>query len=154
MRLTGMIMGINSVSPKTKDSRVTYLDGDGELGPSFEAMRRHIRFSSARKVLVGANNDLSALGALRAFQEAGRAECCAIMGQNASPEGRRELRQPNTAFVGSVAYFPEHYGEDVIRLSLEILSLRPVPPAVFVQHKLVTLSTVDHYYPNDSLSEA
>src|ERR1019366_1146390 len=56
MRLTGMIMGINSVSPKTKDSRVTYLDGDGELGPSFEAMRRHIRFSSARKVLVGANN--------------------------------------------------------------------------------------------------
>jgi ribose transport system substrate-binding protein len=103
---------------------------------------------------VGANNDLSALGALRAFEEAGRIECCAIMGQNASPEGRHELRQPNTALVGSVAYFPERYGEDLIRVSLDILSGRPVPAAVFVDHKLVTPSTVDHYYPNDSLTSA
>jgi ribose transport system substrate-binding protein len=152
MRLTGMLMGINLVLPNTKSCRVTYLDGDGELVPSFEAMRRHLRFSQTHKVLVGANNDLSALGALRAFQEAGRTECCAIMGQDASPEGRQELRQPNTRLVGSVAYFPERYGENVIRVSLDILSGRTVPPAVFVKHKLVTPSTVDHYYPNDSLT--
>jgi ribose transport system substrate-binding protein len=154
MRLTGMLMGINLVLPNTKSCRVTYLDGDGELIPSFEAMRRHLRFSHGHRVLVGANNDLSALGALRAFQEAGRTECCAIMGQNASPEGRQELRQPNTRLVGSVAFFPERYGENVIRVSLDILSGRPVPPAVFVEHKLVTPSTVDHYYPNDSLTAA
>jgi ribose transport system substrate-binding protein len=76
------------------------------------------------------------------------------MGQNASPEGRQELRQPNTRLVGSVAFFPERYGENVIRVSLDILSGRPVPPAVFVEHKLVTPSTVDHYYPNDSLTTA
>ena len=154
MRLTGMLMGINLVLPNTKSCRVTYLDGDGELVPSFEAMRRHLRFSHGHRVLVGANNDMSALGALRAFQEAGRTECCAIMGQNASPEGRQELRQPNTRLVGSVAFFPERYGENVIRVSLDILSGRPVPPAVFVEHKLVTPSTVDHYYPNDSLTTA
>ena len=154
MRLTGMLMGLHLVLPSTKNCRVTYLDGDGELAPSLAAVRRHLRFSSARKVLVGANNDLSALGALRAFEEAGRSECCAVMGQNASPEGRHELRQPNTGLVGSVAYFPERYGEDLIRVSLDILSGRPVPAAVFVDHKLVTPSTVDHYYPNDSLISA
>lgn len=37
-------------------------------------------------MLVGAINDPSALGALRAFQEAGRAACCAIMGQNPRPK--------------------------------------------------------------------
>jgi ribose transport system substrate-binding protein len=104
-------------------------------------------------VLVGGINDPSALGALRAFQEAGRAESCAIMGQNASPEGRAELRVPKTRFVGSVAYFPERYGENLIRVSLDILNQRPVPPAVFVEHKLVTPTTVDHYYPNDGLAQ-
>jgi hypothetical protein len=36
---------------------------------------------------------------------------------------------------------------------LNILSQRPVPPAVFVEHKLITPGTVDHFYPNDGLNE-
>src|SRR5246127_5415284 len=153
MRLTGLLVGLNLVLPTAKNCRVTYLDGDGDLGVSFEAVRRHLRTSRSHRILVGAINDPSALGALRAFQEAGRTENCAIMGQNASPEGRSELRQPNTRLVGSVAYFPERYGDDLIRVSLDILNQRQVPPAVFVEHKLVTPSTVDHYYPNDVLAE-
>jgi ribose transport system substrate-binding protein len=151
MRLAGMLMGIHQTLPNTSSCRVSYLDGDGELGPSFDVVRRHLRFSNSRKILVGANNDISALGALRAFEEAGRTECCAIMGQTASLEGRQELRQANSRLVGSVAFFPEHYGENVIRVGLDILSGRQVPPAVFVNHKLVTSATVDHYYPNDTL---
>jgi ribose transport system substrate-binding protein len=116
-----------------------------------EATRRHLRTSSSKRVIVGAINDTSALGALRAFQEAGRAECCIVMGQNASPEGRAELREPNTRFIGSVAYFPERYGDELIRVGLEILNRRPVPPAVFVKHQLITRENVDHVYPNDSL---
>jgi ribose transport system substrate-binding protein len=153
MRLTGMLMGIHLALPPTEKCRVTYLEGDGNLGPSFDAVRSHLRSSRARRVLVGGVNDPSALGALRAFQEAGRTECCAIMGQNASPEARAELREPKTRLVGSVAYFPERYGDDLIRLSIDILNLRQVAPAVFVEHKLVTPKTVDHYYPNDGLEK-
>jgi len=153
MRLTGILVGLGSFLPTAKECRITHLDGDGELGPSFEAVRKHLRSTRARRQLVGAINDPSALGALRAFQEAGRSECCAIMGHNASPEGRAELRQPNTRLLGSVAFFPERYGEDLIRVSLDILNRRPVPPAVFVEHKLVTPRTVDHFYPNDSLTQ-
>src|SRR5215831_3533747 len=153
MRLLGLLVGLNLILPAAANCKVTYLEGDGELGPSFEAVRRHLRSSHAKHVLVGAINDPSALGALRAFQEAGREENCAVMGQNASPEGRAELRQPKTSFVGSVAYFPERYGENLIRVSLDILNQRPVPPAVFVEHKLITPGTVDHYYPNDALTK-
>ena len=153
MRLTGMLVGINLVLPSAKNLRVTHLNGDGELGPSFEVVRKHIRSSRSRRLAVGAINDVSAIGALRAFEEAGRADTCAIMGQNASPEGRAELREPNTSLVGSVAFFPERYGPDLIRVSLDILNNRPVPPAVFVEHKLLTPATVDHYYPNDRLLE-
>jgi len=153
MRLSGLLVGLNLILPAAASCKVTYLEGDGELGPSFEAVRRHLRSSHARHALVGAINDPSALGALRAFQEAGREENCAVMGQNASPEGRAELRQLKTSFVGSVAYFPERYGENLIRVSLDILNQRPVPPAVFVEHKLITPGTVDHYYPNDALTK-
>jgi ribose transport system substrate-binding protein len=134
-----------------ENCRVTYLDGDGNLGPSFEAMRKHLRTSKSRRLLVGAINDPSALGALRAFQEAGRAESCAVMGQNASPEGRAELREVGTRLIGSVAYFPEKYGSEIVTVALDILHRRPVPPAVFVKHQLVTPETVDHIYPNDRL---
>ena len=106
MRLTGMLVGMKETCPPLENCQVTYLEGDGKLGESFEAMRRHLRATRAKRFLIGAINDPSALGALRALQEAGRSESCAIMGQNASPEGRAELRTPGTRLIGSVAYFP------------------------------------------------
>jgi ribose transport system substrate-binding protein len=144
---------MKDVCPALEHCRVSYLDGDGRLGNSFEAMRKHLRMSRARRFLVGAINDPSALGALRAFQEAGRTESCAIMGQNASPEGRAELREPGTRLIGSVAYFPEKYGSEIVNVALDILHRRPVPPAVFVKHQLVTPDNVNHIYPNDELMQ-
>jgi ribose transport system substrate-binding protein len=153
MRLTGMLVGINLALPSAKNCRVTHLNGDGEMGTSFEVVRRHLRVSRSRRILVGAINDVSAIGALRAFEEAGRADTCAVMGQNASPEGRAEMRQANTRLIGSVAFFPERYGPDLVKVSLDILNKKPVPPAVFVDHKLVTPATVDHFYANDCLMQ-
>jgi ribose transport system substrate-binding protein len=75
------------------------------------------------------------------------------MGQNASPEGRIELREPGTRLIGSVAYFPEKYGSDLVSVALDILHRRPVPPAVFVKHQLVTPDNVDRVYPNDALMQ-
>ena len=72
MRLTGMLVGLKEVAPQLDKCRVTYLDGDGVFGRSLEIVRKHLRVSRSRRVLVGATNDPSALGALRAFQEAGR----------------------------------------------------------------------------------
>src|SRR6266576_3596894 len=110
MRLTGLLVGLNLVLPNAKNCRVKHLNGDGDLGASFEVVRKYIRGSRSRRLVVGAINDVSAIGALRAFEEAGRAETCAIIGQNASPEGRSEMRKTNTRLIGSVAFFPERYG--------------------------------------------
>jgi ribose transport system substrate-binding protein len=151
MRLTGLLAGIREMLPKLERTKVTYLNGDGRFAESFESTRRHLRGTRSRRILVGAVNDAGALGALRAFQEAGRASDCAVIGQNASPEGRTELREPGTRFIGSVAYFPERYGEELVRLAIDILNRKPVPPAVFVKHQLITPETVDHFYPNDRL---
>jgi ribose transport system substrate-binding protein len=88
---------------------------------------------------------------LRAFQEAGRAKDCAIAGQNAEPEARAELRTSGTRLVASVAYFPEKYGDGLIRLALDLLARKAAPPAVFTNHQVITPENVDHFYPNDML---
>jgi ribose transport system substrate-binding protein len=149
-RLTGMLVGIREILPQLENCPVTYLDGDGRFEPSWKAVRKHLQRSTAKRTLVGGINDASALGALRAYEEVGRVEGCAVMGQNASPEGRDELRR-SSRFIGSVAYFPEKYGESLLKLAEDILTFKATAPAVFVTHQLLTQKNVDHFYSNDRL---
>jgi ribose transport system substrate-binding protein len=150
-RMRGVLAGITETIRLGERCRTATVDGDGLFKTSLERVRRHLRESRAKRILVGAANDSCALGALRAFQEAGRANDCVVVGQNAEPEAREELRLPRTRLIASVAYFPEKYGDGLIRLALDILARKPVSPAVFTNHQLITPETVDHFYPNDSL---
>ena len=150
-RIRGILTGISEVMRIPEACHTVYLDGDGQFQTTLERVRKYLRESKAKRILVGAANDPSALGALRAFQEAGRASECAIVGQNAESEARAELRSPHTRLIASVAYFPEKYGDGLLRLALDILGKKAVPPAVFTTHQLITPENVDHFYPNDSL---
>ena len=150
-RLTGILAGIREVLPKVPDQRARFINGNGQYEVSLDMMRKHLRKSKASRVLIGGMNDPSCLGALQAFEEAGREEHCLAVGQNASIEARREMRRPGSRLVGSVSYFPEQYGETVISLALDKLQGKDVPPATFVKHQLITRENVDTIYPNDNL---
>lgn len=150
-RVHAMLAGIKEILQPGPQVGVTILDSDGQFRTALEVVRRHLRVSRSQQVLVGAVNDPSALGALRAFEEAGRVKQCAVVGQNAEPEARAEMRMPRTRLIGSVAYFPEKYGEGLIRVALDILNRQPAPPACFIKHQLITPENVDQFYPNDSL---
>jgi ribose transport system substrate-binding protein len=150
-RTKGMLAGLKETLHLGDAVRVISLDGDGQFSASRDKVRRYLRMSKGRHVLVGAANDPSALGAVRAFQETGRDSTCAIVGQNAEPDARHELRSTRSPLVASVAYFPERYGAGLVRLALDILARKAVPPAVFTRHQIITAENVDHFYPNDSL---
>jgi ribose transport system substrate-binding protein len=151
MRTNAMLDGINQSISASKKWWVVRLDGKGEFRSALKGVRKYLRTAGDKHILVGAANDPMALGALRAFQECGQSTNCAVVGQNAEPEARAELRQPGTHFIGTVAYFPERYGEMVIRLATDVLLGKNVPPATFTPHQLVTPQNVDRVYPNDSL---
>ncbi len=150
-RLTGTLDGIIEVLPRVEHSRVVHVEGHGQFHASLTAVRKHIKSSSSHRTLIGAVNDPSAIGALRAFEEAGRGDDCAAVSQNASEEARDEMRRPDTRLIGSVGYFPENYGPEIISLALDILQHKPVPPAVFTRHHLITPDNVSHVYANDNL---
>ncbi len=151
LRVSGMLAGLRELLPAAEHAATVELDGRGSLERAFEAVRRHLRRVPPRRTAVLAGNDPMALGAIRAFEECGRGSFCAAMGQNASAEARRELRRRSTPLVGSVAYFPERYGDGVIRLASAILAGHAVPPAVFTRHELITSENVDRIYPLDEV---
>src|SRR5215211_2040833 len=147
LRITGMLAGLAEVLPGVKKTPTTRLDGKGIFEKSLEVARRYLRRTRPKRTLVLAVNDPSALGVLRAFEEAGRVHLCAAKGQNAVRSAVEELRRPGTRMVGSVAYFPERYGDELIPLARAILQKKHVPSAVFVGHQLVTPKNVGLIYP-------
>jgi ribose transport system substrate-binding protein len=148
-RLTGVETGVRETVPELQ--QVVHVGGSGHFGDTLELIRKHVRHTRARNCLVGAVNDPCALGALRALEEAGWENRCAVVGQGGSIEARNELRRPRTHLIGTVGFFPERYGLAIMRIAFALLENRPVPPAVFTTHRLLTAGNVDHYYPNDLL---
>ncbi len=132
----------------------THLESRGEFIRAFELTRKYLQSVPKRRTLVAGINDFGVLGALRAFEEAGRSKLCLAVGLGAIPEARRELRLPNTRLAGSVAFFPERYGETVLELALDILHHRATPPAIYAPVQLLTPKNVDQFYPKDIFGQA
>lgn len=149
LRLAGLVDGLHSELPRITETPMVRLNGSGTFEQVLDVFRKYLRRRGTCRTLVGTVNDICALAALRAFQEAGASQQLAVMGQNALRAARAELRRPGTRLVGSVAYFPERYGDELIPLALNILRKKPVPSAVFVKHQLLTPRNVDLIYPLD-----
>lgn len=131
----------------TGSYQILRLDSRGEMERSFELVRRHMQFSPKRKTLIFGVNDLAVLGALRAFAEVGRNDYCLALGVGAFPEARNELRFPQTRMIGSIATFPERYGENLVQIALDILHKKPVLPAIYAPIQLITPQNIDKFYP-------
>jgi ribose transport system substrate-binding protein len=87
--------------------RILHLDTRGEFLRAFETVRRHLRRTPERRTLITGINDDAVLGALRAFEEAGRRKLCLAVGLGGFPDARQELRKPGSRLIGSLAFFPE-----------------------------------------------
>ena len=150
-RVTGMVDGIGELLPNASGIPNHHFDTKGgQFEATLDLMRKYLRRRKAGRVLVGAVNDTTAMAALQAFREVGLEKECAIAGQDGGALAREEMRRPFSRLVCSVAYFPETYGVRIIQLALDILNRRPVPPAIFIQHELLTSENVDKIYPNDA----
>jgi ribose transport system substrate-binding protein len=150
LRTSGMLAGLREELRSADTIHVARLDAHGGFERNLDVMRKFLRRTTPKRRLVGAVNDVAALAALTAFEEAGSSHLCAVMGQNGIRDTRRELRRTGTRLVGTVAYFPERYGEDLLPLALTILQGKTVPPAVFVKHQLLTPKNVNLIYAHDN----
>jgi ribose transport system substrate-binding protein len=151
-RMLGIADGIVDALPHVSGLPWTRLDTkSAKIELAFDLTRKHLRSRRSAHTLVGAVNDRIALAVLQVFREHGAENTCAIVGQDAVSEARYEMRLAGTSLIGSVAYYPETYGERLVPLVMDILRHRPAPRAVLTQHLLVTPGNVRKLYPNDPL---
>lgn len=143
--------GVKAILAKglTRKCITTHLESRGEFVRAFELTRKHLQHAPKRRTLLTGVNDFGVLGALRAFEEAGRSQLCIAVSIGSTPEARRELRLLNTRLVGSVAFFPERYGKGILALAMDILHEHSVPPAIYVPVQSITPRNVNEFYPKD-----
>lgn len=149
-RIMGFQDGLHEIVPETRNLPTHYIDTKALFERTLDGMRKHLRRRKIRRALVFAVNDTSALAALQAFREFGVEDECAVAGQDACLEAREEMRCPESRLICSVAFFPENYGRALMKIVADILAGKPVPPATFIQHELVTPTNVNRVYPNDA----
>jgi ribose transport system substrate-binding protein len=134
-----------------KESDILHFETHGAIDESRAAATQALRnIPWGRNVLFIGINAHSAIGALEAAEVLGRQSCTAVVSQNVSNSIRRELRRNNPMLIGGVDYFPNTYGERVLRLALNILTGVSVPPAGYTDHLLVTDGNVNQLYPDDT----
>lgn len=129
--------------------QIFHLESRGQFVRAFEVTRRHLQFAPKRRTLLTGVNDFAVLGALRAFEESGRRELCIAVSLGGTTEARQELRLPNSNLVGAIGFFPERYGAGLMRLALDLLEKKNVPPAIHVPIQLITQQNIDQLYPQD-----
>ena len=146
-RMKGQLDGIGK-HIKIADKDILHLDSKNTLEEAQRVVANVLNtMPEAKHILVVTINDGTALGAIAALEIAGRKKHAAVFAQGADASARQEIRKPGSIFIGSVAYFPERYGDSLIPLALDILEGRPHEKENFVDHVLITKDNLDEYYP-------
>lgn len=90
-RLTGAVEAVKRVLGDFGPEKILHVDGSASQYPSRDACRKMLMpLPKKSRVLISCLNDPSAIGALEAVNEAGRAQQIAIVGQNGMEESSAE----------------------------------------------------------------
>jgi len=111
------------------------------------------------KLLVATMSDPLALAAKEALETTGRAVDAVIVSQGLDPSihggqsDRREIDPNNRGSIvlGSVAFYLDRYGYEVLPLALAVLRHEPIPARTVTRHVLVTAGNVWREYPPTDL---
>ena len=101
----------------------------------------------AKTWAVTAINHESIAGIIAAFEAAGRWDPAnvVLVGMGAGPLGQSQLRDGQ--IDGSVAFFPEKYGQWAVPAAVARMMGEPVPPYMYPAHVTITMDNIDQYYP-------
>lgn len=133
------------------DDQIVYIPAAND---SVDAINGKVQFADfltahpdAHKIYLHVLTDQGAVGALAALEAAGRMDDCFITSCDAGTEALDNLRLPEAnAWVGSVAAFPEKYGENIVKYCIDIMN-GDAPQERFTDNVMIDRNNIDEYYP-------
>ncbi len=150
MRTDGQRAGFLAMTPGFPTDRVIEIDTKNTLQEAYAQMSNVIgRIPPGAPILIIAINDQATVGMLQAVRAAGRVDDAIAVG-NGADEAQAIATDPK--LVGATGSFPSSYGNYLVPIALATLAGKPVPPAVFVTHEIVTKANVCQFYPEQPCS--
>jgi ribose transport system substrate-binding protein len=156
-RLNGQVAGLQSICPDNDYGdfeewsmdpvgMITRLDSD-RVDPGFEKGRDFLTANQGAEHIVSlCINDDSCLGMLAAVQEAGREGQVIFSSQGADTTSWPEIRN-NPYWAGSVAYFPERYGEFLVPNIIRLINGEETDDPILMEHVSINTENIDQWYP-------
>jgi ABC-type sugar transport system substrate-binding protein len=153
-RLDERIAGITS-GMKPVANAPTRLDTQGNPLKVDALLRSFLAAHTGRKVLVAALDDATALAAKSVIQGGGRNADAVIASHgcdrsvhgNASEKKELDPANRGSILLGSVGFFLDRYGYDVLPLAIDLAAGKPIAPRTVTEHRLVTPAKAFVIYP-------
>jgi ribose transport system substrate-binding protein len=151
-RVQGITEGVRQSLPTLQFAS---LDTGGQSVRADALTTKFLLTQPGRRLLVATLDDLAAVYATRAIEMNRRQSDCVIVSQgldsniHGGTSEKKELDPNNRSSVvlGSVAYYMDRYGYDVLPLALRLLAGDTVPSRTVTRHVLVTAANVFREYP-------
>jgi ribose transport system substrate-binding protein len=151
-RIQGVTEGLRQELPNIQP---ILLDSAGHPVRAEGVLAKFLGTQTKRKVLVATLDDASALAAKSAIETAARTSDCVIVSQGASriihggASEKKEIDPANrgSIILGSVAYYLDRYGHEVLPIAMRMLQGEPVPARTATKHVLISAKNVFREYP-------
>ena len=151
-RVQGITEGLREALPSLS---LSPLDTGGQSVRADALFAKLLQTQRGQRMLIATLDDLSAVYAKNAIEMNRRQSDCVIVGQgldrniHGSASEKKEIDPNNRGSVvlGSVAYYMDRYGYDVLPLALRLLGGEKLPPRTVTKHILITAANVFQEYP-------
>jgi ribose transport system substrate-binding protein len=151
-RVQGITEGVREALPTLKFAP---LDTGGQPVRADAMLTKFLQTQRGQRLLIATLDDLAAVYAKNAIEMNRRQSDCVIVSQGLDRNihgGANEKKEidPNnrgSVVLGSVAYYMDRYGYDVLPLALRLLAGETLPPRTVTKHTLVTAANVFREYP-------
>src|SRR5207302_1748443 len=151
-RVQGITEGVHEALPSLN---LAPLDTGGQSVRADALLAKFLQTQRGQRVLIATLDDLAAVYAKNAIEMNRRQSDCIIVSQgldrniHGSTSEKKEIDPNNrgSVLLGSVAYYVDRYGYDVLPLALRLLAGERLPPRAVTQHVLVTAANVFREYP-------
>jgi ribose transport system substrate-binding protein len=151
-RVQGITDGVHESLPTLQFAS---LDTGGQSMRADALLTKFLLTQRGQRILIATLDDLAAVYAKNAVEMNRRQSNCIIVSQgldhniHGGVSEKKELDPNNRGSVvlGSVAYFMDRYGYDVLPLALRLLAGEKLPPRTVTKHILVTATNVFREYP-------
>jgi len=151
-RVQGITDGVHEALPTLQ---LASLDTGGQAVRADALLTKFLQTQRGQRLLIATLDDLAAVYAKNAIEMNRRQSDCIIVSQGLDQNihgGASEKKEidPNnrgSVVLGSVAYYMDRYGYEILPLAMRLLAGDKLPEHTVTQHLLVTASNVFREYP-------